>query len=222
MKGLFLEDILGRMMHVSGSRNQAELANVLGVKRAAVTDAKRRGAVPSDWYMRLTRLYGANPVWLETGLGEERLGQADGGLGGEWALVPATGSEPKIGRDGRLLASEEAEGQAFKRSWLASLGVRDSDDLCLMPMLGPAMAPGLLPGDALLVDQGRREASAGAVMVCAVDGAALVRRIERRPGKILLAANDPHVAAMELPASAPVTGALRLVGRVIWASRVLA
>ena len=77
MKGLHVEDILRRMMHVSKSRNQADLASTLGVQRAAVTDAKRRGAVPPDWYMRLCRLYGANPVWLETGLGAESLGDPE-------------------------------------------------------------------------------------------------------------------------------------------------
>lgn len=96
MKGLHVEDILRRMMHVSKSRNQADLASTLGVQRAAVTDAKRRGAVPPDWYMRLCRLYGANPVWLETGLGAESLGDPEAGLGEAYAFVAWGGELPRL------------------------------------------------------------------------------------------------------------------------------
>ena len=60
---------LERLADVTGIASQTELADVLGVNRSAVTQARRKNAIPSNWLLHLFRTYGLNPDWLEKGLG---------------------------------------------------------------------------------------------------------------------------------------------------------
>jgi len=219
MKGLHVEDILRRMMHVSQSRNQADLAGTLGVQRAAVTDAKRRGAVPPDWYMRLCRLYGANPVWLETGLGAERLGDPEAGPGEAYAFVAWGGELPRLGPGGILPVEEEGEerGHAFRRDWLARVARGTPEDLVLLAVSGEAMAPTLRDGDLALVDQSQREPVMGRIHALAVDARILLRRLDARPGKLVIVSDNRDYPALELsPAEAR---SVRILGRVVWIGR---
>lgn len=220
MKGLHIEDILRRMMHVSGSRNQADLAATLGVQRAAVTDAKRRGAVPPDWYMRLCRLHGANPVWLETGLGGERIADPEAGPGDAFALVACAGESPRLGPGGILVNAEDDEIEkrhAFRRDLLARVARGEPDDLALVTVAGEAMTPTLRDGDLALVDQAQREPVYGKIHALAVDGRVLVRRLDGRPGRLVIVSDNRAYPPLELsPAEAR---AVRVLGRVVWIGR---
>lgn len=252
MKGLHIEDILRRMMHVSQSRNQADLAATLGVQRAAVTDAKRRGAVPPDWYMRLCRMYGANPVWLETGLGADRLADPEPGPGEGFVRVPLAEDPPRLGPDGLLCVRGEPDGpgglqdldsdmalgpdlgpgqdeasaaggvpraerHAFSREFLARAARGSLDDLTLLPMAGNAMEPTLRDGDLLLIDQSQRAAVCGKVFALAIDGRVLVRRLDARPGSLLVVADNRDYPLIKIPPAQMHT--LRIVGRAVWLGR---
>ncbi len=224
MKGLHVEDILRRMMHVSGSRNQADLAATLGVQRAAVTDAKRRGAVPPDWYMRLCRLYGANPVWLETGLGAERLGDPEAGPGEDFVLVAEAAQPPRVGPGGFLAASGDEDGDggegrrhAVRRDLLARAARGAPEDLLFLPVAGDAMEPTLRDGDLALVDQAQREPVYGKIHALAVDGRVLVRRLDARPGRLVIVSDNRGYPPLETPLAE--AAAVRILGRVIWIGR---
>ena len=58
-----------RIKMITGKRTQTELAELLGVKRSSVSDAKRRGKVPSGWLVVLMHDKHANPEWILTGNG---------------------------------------------------------------------------------------------------------------------------------------------------------
>ena len=60
---------LARIYEVAGCRTQVELANVLDIAQSSVSDAKRRGTIPSDWLVKLLDLRGVNPCWLKNGTG---------------------------------------------------------------------------------------------------------------------------------------------------------
>lgn len=58
-----------RIRLITGKRTQLELAELLGVKQSSVSDAKRRGRIPSGWLVMLMRYKQANPDWILTGSG---------------------------------------------------------------------------------------------------------------------------------------------------------
>lgn len=63
------EKIFDRIRGATGVRTQVEIADVLGIRQSSISDAKRRGSVPADWYMKLFENHGLNPDWLKYGKG---------------------------------------------------------------------------------------------------------------------------------------------------------
>lgn len=61
-----------RVMQGTDITTQQGLARVLGVNRSAITQAKNRNAIPQKWILRLSRVYGVSPDWLEYGRGPLR------------------------------------------------------------------------------------------------------------------------------------------------------
>jgi len=62
-----------RIRLITGTRTQVGLADFLGVRQSLVSDAKRRGKIPSDWLITIMRAKNANPEWILTGKGACRL-----------------------------------------------------------------------------------------------------------------------------------------------------
>ena len=93
-----------------------------------------------------------------------------------------------------------------------SLGLREGQ-ASIICVAGDSMAPGLMDGDRLLIDQGSRAPDArGGVYVIRVDGVLLVKRV-RRQGRRLLATSDN-------PDAAPVPDApIEVIGRAVWQMR---
>ena len=54
---------------ISGTHNQSGLAAYLGVRRSAVTNAKRTGMIPAEWLLTLLRVANVNPEWILSGAG---------------------------------------------------------------------------------------------------------------------------------------------------------
>lgn len=62
---------------ICGCRSQAELAQILGVRQSSISDAKRRGIIPSPWLLTLLCKKWINPAWILTGRGAHYVRPAD-------------------------------------------------------------------------------------------------------------------------------------------------
>ena len=69
---------LTRVFEAADCRTQEELARILGIRQSAISDAKRRGSVPSEWLVCLFRLRNVNPEWVLTGCGPKFLDKGNG------------------------------------------------------------------------------------------------------------------------------------------------
>lgn len=63
------EGQMERIKFATGKRTQVELADFLGIRQSAISDAKRRGKIPSCWLVILMRIKSVNPEWILTGNG---------------------------------------------------------------------------------------------------------------------------------------------------------
>lgn len=52
--------------HIS-RKTQVELANALNIRQSSISDAKRRCSIPAEWMLKLVRLVGVSPEWIEEG-----------------------------------------------------------------------------------------------------------------------------------------------------------
>ena len=69
------DSFMKRLHEATTITSQANLAKVLSVSRAAITQAKKNDSIPIKWIIELSRLYNANPEWLGKGIGPKTLNQ---------------------------------------------------------------------------------------------------------------------------------------------------
>lgn len=221
-----------RAQSACGIRSQSDLANLLGLHRSAVTQAKNKGGVPTAWALTLSRLFGTDPQWLLTGQsgqpGRARQPQG-GGLGPAgpdsgagampegFLLVPKVRARVSAG-GGSLETDAGVAGYfAFQAEWLRRKG--RPERMVLMDVVGVSMEPEIRHGDMVLIDQSQSGILAHAVYAFGVDDTVLVKRVEKRPGMVVLLSDNRDYAPIELRGQ-EVEG-LRVIGRVVWVGREL-
>jgi len=235
LEGFGVDDVLRRIMFATGMRTQAQLAERLGVRRAAITDAKRRKAVPAEWFLKLCRMYQLNPVWLESGLGPIRVGEEarpevqgyrvsgplPEGQGGvfqldEFAFIPKVRAVPRMGPEG-LETDDSVDGYyAFRQDWLRRKG--NISQMRLLRVAGDSMEPTLRDGDSVLIDQSQKDVVYGKIYVMGIDDGVVVKRLDKKPGKLVLVSdNRQDYPPLEVELDEAVS--VRVVGRVIWMAR---
>lgn len=211
MTRIDFEGFFRRACQAAGVTSQAELAQLLGVDRSAVTQAKRKGAAPEKWALTLSRAFGLDPEWLVTGRGSPRQGG-----GPDQVAVPRVRALLSAG-GGSFETSAEPAGAAlsFRRDWLARKGAPDR--MVLMEVLGDSMEPEIKAGDLALVDLSHREISPRAIHAVGVGETILIKRIEARPGALALLSDNPAYPPVLLLGDEIETA--RIIGRVVWTCR---
>lgn len=68
---------LSRVFEAAGARTQCELAVALDIRQSSISDAKRRGVIPSTWLVKLLYVRGVNPAWVMDGIGPKFLAPSD-------------------------------------------------------------------------------------------------------------------------------------------------
>ena len=222
-KGVLVEDILDRMKEATGLSTQAELARHLGIRRAAITDAKRRNAIPSEWFLKLSRSHGLNPLWLESGLGPKHIGKGEEVRETpapyemeEFAFVPMAKARVS-GGGGSLETDDEVESwYAFRNEWLARKGgIRE---MRLMRVTGDSMDPTLKDEDMVLIDLSQEDVYPGKIYAVRIDQEIVVKRLDKKPGKLVLVSDNRNLYdAYEVPLDGSAD--VRVLGRVIWVGR---
>lgn len=154
------------------------------------------------------------------GVDEGRLGAPEGDSGVDagkvlrsgWIDIPRLALGASAGPG--AFAAEESPIGAFRFSaeWLREHGL-DPAMLSAIAVEGDSMEPLLRHGDEILVDRAQRTAQDG-IHVVRVDGAVLVKRLQRsRPGVLVLRSDNPAYEPVE---HAQVD--VELIGRVVWKS----
>ncbi|MFH0729693.1 MAG: S24 family peptidase [Pseudomonadota bacterium] len=208
---------LERLAEATGIASQTELADVLGVNRSAITQARRKNAIPSNWLLHLFRAYGLNPDWLEKGLGasfirpvHERSGQVDA-----YQQIPKVKARLCAG-GGSFEVDPEIEGFfSFQTSWLQTKGA--SAHMVMMDVFGTSMEPEIRDGDTVLIDQSQKDILAGAIYAVGIEDTIMVKRLEKHPQTLVLVSDNKTYAPIYLKKEDMIS--IRIIGKVIWICR---
>jgi repressor LexA len=179
------------------------LSTMLGRNAAYLQQYVRRGS-PRVLDARDRRL-----LALHLGVEEARLG----GVVRDAALrLPVLDVAASAG-PGSLVEDEVEVGVGTIDAVLArSLGLLPGQ-ASVIGVRGDSMAPGIMAGDQLVVNEAdRRPDTGGSVYVIRVDGAIMVKRVRRAGGRLEAASDNP--AADPVP-DLPV----EVIGRVVWQMR---
>lgn len=61
------ESAMRRILAETGLKTQVQLADLLGIRKSSISDAKRRGSVPAEWLLRLFFKHNLNPDYILNG-----------------------------------------------------------------------------------------------------------------------------------------------------------
>lgn len=110
----------------------------------------------------------------------------------------------------------------FERGYIRSkLGI-SHNELALINIVGRSMEPLLHSGDVSMIDRRDREGSVEGVHVIRVDGALMVKSIQRRPGRVLrVSSRNLDYDAFELVPDEDNQRDFEILGRLRWAGITL-
>lgn len=109
--------------------------------------------------------------------------------------------------------------QLFDISWVNGGEDLNKEDLLLVTVVGDAMIPTLNQGDLVLVDRSKAHVPDDGLYVLDTDGALLVKRLRKRPGRRAQVLCDNEVyGSFDLDLASPPEE-MSVVGRVVWTGR---
>ena len=208
------ESFLQRVFEATGIASQTELASALKINRSAITQARKKDAIPDKWMLQMYRIFGINPDWLETGSGPTFLKQSvmDDSL---FKNVPKVKARLSAGGGSFEIGSEIKGYYGFRKDWLITKG--NISKMVLMDIFGNSMEPEIKDGDTVLIDESQKDILAGAVYAVGVDDTIMVKRLEKHPNKLVLHSDNKEYAPIYLQGDE--INSIRIIGKVIWVCR---
>ena len=210
------DTFLRRVFEATGIASQSELADALNLNRSAITQARKKDAVPDKWILQLYKSFGLNPEWVETGRGRPFLNKPPEN-DSFFEKVPKVKARLSAG-GGSFEVGSEIEGYyAFRKDWLAMKGSKSK--MVLMDIFGTSMEPEIKDGDTILIDESQKDILAGAIHAVGVDDTIMVKRLEKHPNKLVLLSDNRDYAPIYLQGDD--IDSIRIIGKVVWICREL-
>lgn len=208
------------------------LANLIGVHETQLYRYIKEENIPAvDIVAGMAKAGKVSMDWLATGEGPMRKGESSmqeqpgGGLPArrlddKYAYIPLYDVRAAAGQGAPAEGEQVIDVLAFKRDWLRSELHAAPDDLRLIYVDGEGMEPTLRPGDIVLLDKKGAAAQRDGVYVLRLDGALLVKRLQRLPGGLIKATSD-HTAyeSFTIDLNSLDNIGLAIIGRVVWVGR---
>lgn len=222
-------EILASLIAERGA-NYGALSRLIGRNAAYIQQFIKRGTprkLDEKDRRVLARYFGVNEALL--GAEEDGLSEIRDRSDGERKIrkisktfdVPKLEIEVSAGMGAIVEGEYSAASVGFDVQWLRSLGL-SPENLSIIDVKGESMAPTLSNGDTVMVDiSDRAERLRDGIYVLRLDDALMVKRVSLSPRRerraLTISSDNPHFPTWEDIDPALVD----IVGRVVWASRIL-
>ena len=216
MNKISFESFLQRVFKATGITTQNELASALKINRSAITQARKKNAIPDKWILKLFRLYGLNPDWVETGTGPI-FAKTSEGSDSKYKDIPKVKARLCAGGGSFEVGSEIQGYYAFRKDWLSAKGLINK--MVLMDIFGNSMEPEMKDGDTILIDESQKDILAGAIYAVGIDDTIMVKRLEKHPNTLVLVSDNTDYSPIYLKGNE--MNSVRIIGKVIWICREL-
>ena len=203
------------------------LAKACGISYEAVRQwfAGETNSIKNEHLIAIANHYKTTVDWLLTGSGEmdaaAQTGEADAAPGApsekDYALIPQYTAKGSAG-NGHLNEHVEVKGGlAFKRDWLARLGVKEHRCSVIYAQ-GVSMEPTLGDGEVVLLDHDDTEPRDGKIyLLQRGDGELIIKRlVKQMSGWAIRSDNEDKRRFPDEAISADSLSSIQIVGRVVW------
>lgn len=203
------------------------IADRSGVPKGTINRYLTGGEMKAGSLVALADATGVSVEWLATGRGPRQpviVSQDEAGqTAGMHIRTPGTvqiaryNARAAAGRGAVLDPATIIEDVSFSADWVRNVLRRNPAHLALIECSGDSMEPTLRDGDVLMVDTSVTEVQSSRIYVLDVDGALLVKRIQRMlNGSYRVISDNARYEAEVIEPSARAP--LRIVGEVVWQS----
>lgn len=140
-----------------------------------------------------------------------------------YVQIPLYDVRAGAGRAEVIETERPIDALAFKEDWIRQELRAAPGDLRLINVSGDSMEPDLRAGDIILIDHTDTRASREGIYVIRMDGALLVKQVQRLPGGTvkLISRNPAYEPFTVTVASLEDPNGFAIIGRVVWACRRL-
>lgn len=224
-RSVFMLQFGQRCRAARGDREINDVAATVGVHRNTIWNVERGDSLPDAFELEvLAKEYNTTPAHLLGGEAKETSRQAAAPHGVRAVQVDELIYVPLFD------LRDQADGAAFNDadSVLAmrpfdaqfiryDLGIAH-DDLAMFGVVGASMEPWLHAKDAVLADLRDRDALTEGVHLIRLDGALLMKKLQRLPGKILrVSSYNPAYEPFDIQGHESADRDFAVLGRVRWA-----
>ena len=215
---------LARLAHDFGSVNA--LAKAAHIPQGTIRGYFERGEVPSRALLTLAQSAGVRAEWLLTGnepmwATEPPEERRERPAADDVAFIPLYRVRASAGPGTVVEEAVEVEDYLpFKRSWLRRHVAADPEDLALLYVQGDSMEPLLRTDDMILINRAQARVREG-VYALTRGEELLVKRLQPGlRGRLSIVSENKAYPPIEVAAS-EIGERIKIVGRVVWASRRL-
>lgn len=225
----YLIGLADRIRQVRGKTSQEDFARAYGVHVNTLRRYESGKRSPEPGFLReiAKRNQDIDPAWLLMGVGAPGLRGTEpapysvGKPQPGYALIPLYEVAASAG-GGRVVNGEEVvDVLAFKEDWIRRELRTSPDDLRLIYVEGDSMEPDLRAGDIILIDHTDTTARREGIYVIRMDGALLVKQLQRLPGATVkvISRNASYEPFTVTVSEIEDPNGFAVVGRVVWACR---
>lgn len=205
-----------------------QLAEQVGVSRRQIDNYIANRSDPSrEVVVKMAIAAGFSVGWLASGQGRRHADDTEITRHAEqpragYVYLPLKEVEAAAGGGSLINGERVIDVLAFKEDWIRRELHAKPADLDLIYVKGKSMEPDLRPGDIILLDHTDTQASSEGVYVCHMDGAVIVKLLQRLPGAVIKVVSknpDFETFSVILAEEAKKPDGFRVIGRVVWACR---
>ncbi len=180
------------MKSVVGVTMDKELAEHFGIKQASVTNWRKRGTIPIEQCMQLSRTSGVTLDYLLLGRGSDEPEDSSpeySNEDSEYTEVPLYDVEASAG-DGSFFDQEQISSYLkFRNDWMAREGLHQKD-LVAIRVSGDSMDGTLADGDTVLIDRSKKKPDG--VFAIRIGDSLRIKRLQKMTdGSIRLSSDNP-------------------------------
>ncbi|MDL2313500.1 helix-turn-helix domain-containing protein [Desulfovibrio sp. OttesenSCG-928-C14] len=226
---LRFDEFYSRACEACGVKTQMDLASVLGINRSAITQAKKRDAVPEKWLLILSRKFAVSPDWLEHGdkfVKSMKLASESNGAKPLRFQESHSSDFVDVLTIPKISAVLCAGGGSFETDTTVVAHIPmpqahrlgNPANLVFMDVAGDSMEPGIANGDTVLIDRSRTDFTHGSIMAVGHDDTIFLKRLKRYGDEsVALLSDNPAYSPIHLYGDE--LNSLRIIGRLVWLCR---
>lgn len=202
-----------------------DAAAQIGVHRNTVWNIERGDSLPDVFDLQvMARIYKTTPAWLlaGNGLGIKSATSVEKSVravhAGSFVYVPEFDIHASAGNGFFNQVESVVAMRPFDEAYIrGELGIQH-DELVLTKVIGRSMEPDLRSRDTTLIDLKDREVLTEGIHILRLDGALLVKKVQRLPGRVLrVSSSNPSFEPFEIQGTDDADRDFEVLGRVRWA-----